>query len=162
MSKLSKKQKLAAVGTAAVVGVVGAGAAYAYWTTSGSGQGAATTGAETPVIIEQTGSILGLSPGGKAKPIDFTIRNPGGAGAQYVSAIRVSMDSVSKDGVTPAVGCSVADFELVQPGPINLAIPAGGGRTDVPTSGATLTMKDTGLNQDACKGAAVNLSFATA
>jgi|tagenome__1003787_1003787.scaffolds.fasta_scaffold20077380_2 hypothetical protein len=159
MRKLNKKQKIVAVGTAAVVGVVGAGAAYAYWTTSGSGQGAATTGAETPVIIEQSGSVLGLTPGGKPQALDFTIRNPAN-GTQYVSAIKVTLASVSKDGVTPAVGCSVDDFVLVQPNAINLAVPAG--RTAVPASGGTIAMKETGQNQDACKGAGVNLTFATA
>jgi hypothetical protein len=158
MSKLTKKQKIAAVGTAAVVGVVGAGAAYAYWTTSGSGQGAATTGAETPVTIEQSGSVLGLTPGGKAQALDFTIRNTANA-TQYVSAITVKIDSISNNGV-PAVGCSADDFTLVQPNAINLAVPAG--RTPVPASGGSLAMKDTGVNQDGCKNVGVNLSFAAA
>jgi hypothetical protein len=158
MRKLNKKQKIVAVGTAAVVGVVGAGAAYAYWTTSGSGQGAATTGAETPVVIEQVGSAVGLSPGAKPKAIDFAIRNPAAAGSQYVGSIRITIDSITNNGV-PAVGCSAADFDLVQPNAINTAVPAG--RTVLPASGATLAMKETGLNQDGCKNVGVNLSFAT-
>jgi hypothetical protein len=155
--KLNKK-KIAAVGTAAVVGVVGAGAAYAYWTTSGSGQGAATTGAETPVTIEQAGSILGLTPGGKAAAIDFRINNPA-AGAQYVGTVKVSILSVTNNGV-PAVGCSAADFTLVQPNPLNISAPPG--KSPVPASGGSIAMKETGVNQDGCKNVGVNLAFATA
>jgi hypothetical protein len=148
-SVLSRKTALVAAGGAAMV-ALSATAAFAYWTTSGSGTGSATTGASQAVHITQVGSVAGLVPGGVAKAVDFKITNSATT-PQYVKAVIVSIDSISNPG------CSAADFTLVQPTAINADLAAGD--TAFSPSGATIKLEDTTANQDACKGATVNLAF---
>jgi|SRR5947207_571366 len=148
-SVLSRKSAIVVAGGAAVV-ALSATAAFAYWTTTGSGSGSATAGDSKTVTIVQTTTVSGLVPGGVAQPIDFKINNSLGT-PQFVHAVTVKVDSVDK------AGCKIADFTVVQPNLIDKDLAAGD--TTVSPSGASIKLEDTAENQDACKGAAVALTF---
>jgi hypothetical protein len=149
------KQRKFALPIAALVALVVAGGAYAYWTTNGSGTGSAATGTDSGVTVAQVGTISGLVPGGNAQAVDFKINNPAST-KQYISSVAVSIASITKNG-SAASGCSAADFDLSQPNAINRDLSSGD--TSFAPSGASIAMKDLATNQDGCKGATVNLAF---
>lgn len=89
MKKVSKRTGvLLAVAVAAVVASVGA---YAYWTTTGSGQGAATVGTDAANVYVRGTSATTLTPGGPTSTVSFTAKNFANF-AQSISEIR--LDSV--------------------------------------------------------------------
>ncbi len=158
MSKFTRRRKITAAAVLTFLAV--AGAAFAYWTTTGSGTGAATTGSSAAVTVTQTGIISNLVPGGAAQPVNFTITNPKTT-KQYVAGVSYSIASINNisDG-SAATGCTAADFTLVQPTAINADLAAGA--TPFSPSGATLAMIDSAANQNGCQNVTVNLTFAAA
>jgi hypothetical protein len=147
-------KKVAAVGLAAglVLGV--AGAAVAYWTTTGSGNGTATTASSNGTLaLNVSADSTNLYPGGSA-PITITATN---SGATDLELTTVSFVSLSVDATHAAAGCLATDYSV---GAVSTTA------TDVladSTSGtvatATLSMANTALDQDACKGATITLNF---
>jgi hypothetical protein len=155
MFKFTKKRVLVAL---SVVGIlVVAVAAYAYWTTSGSGDGTASAGDVTGITVNQTSVLDAMYPGDSAQTLsgDFTNSNDGPV---YVHTVTASIDSVDKALGAPAGTCDASDFTLdneVMTVDAEVSPGTGGSWT-----GATLQFNDkTDTNQDACKGATVNLHY---
>ena len=69
------------------------GIAFAYWTTTGSGTGSATTGTAASVVVKQTGTPTGLYPGGSSA-LSGTFDNPN-SGAVFVTAVTASVTPFS-------------------------------------------------------------------
>ncbi|HKC27040.1 MAG TPA: hypothetical protein VKB75_03420, partial [Jatrophihabitans sp.] len=116
MFKITKKKALVA-GVAAVVIAGGAGAALAFWTTSGSGDGSGSTGTTSQwnVVFQSTDGALSLSPGGPAQTVHFTITNPdpGHAALNRVAltvANPTTAFSARADVNQPA--CTASDFTI--------------------------------------------------
>lgn len=138
-------------GTAAAVLVLGGGVAFAFWTSSGTGTGTAAAATTASVDIAQTGSITGLYPGGPAQTISIEITNPNS------SAVTLTGVTASVSGTSDA-GCTADDFSIS--GPVWGGGTIAGGAVQSASS-ATISMLDrAGVNQDACKGATINLAFA--
>jgi hypothetical protein len=149
----------------AAVGLSGL-AAYAYWTTTGAGSATAGAGTNQAVVVTQIGTVpVGLAPDSTPQAVDFKITNSKGS-PQYVTSVTLSIVDVRTGGSggTIAVGCSAADFALVQPTAISADLPNGDTSFTAGTSkGATIQLVNTPLvNQDACKNVTVNLHFAAA
>ncbi len=144
MRKMKLKTKVVALTTALVV--VAGGAAFAYWTTGGSGTGAADTGTSSNVTIVQTAFTPdALYPGGAPVALSGTFTNPN-SGPVYVAQVSVAITpSWSTGGALP---CTPADFALTQPTATNADVLV----NDTSTwGGATIQMLNSGLNQDNCK-----------
>jgi hypothetical protein len=144
--------------------VAGSGVAYAFWSTTGAGTGAAGVGTNTAVVVTQNGSPAGLVPGGTAQPIDFTVTNPSATAPVQIRTVVIGFGSGF------AAGCTAADFTLVQPSkpsvgtPLALAAGAFLAFTSVGTgstapTGASIAMVNSGSNQDGCKTSSVPLTF---
>jgi hypothetical protein len=155
MRSLLKKKAVAIALTGAVV--VGASiAAYAYWTAGGSGTGTAATGTFTALTAVQTSTITDLHPGDSAQTLSGTFTNPND-GPVYVTSITASIASVTKAGGAPAGTCDATDYTLAN---ATMSIGAEVLADDSSTwSGATITFNNKVTNQDACKGATVNLAY---
>ena len=153
----SRTRKMGAVATAIVIG--GAGAAFAFWTAGGSGTGTATTGTVSPITAKQTTVLAAMYPGDSAQTISGNFDN-GNSGPVRVSTVTASIASVVKATGAPAGTCDATDYTLASPVmTVNAEVPAGTGVGA--WSGATIHFNDkTDTNQDACKGATVNLSYA--
>jgi len=148
-----------------VIGLVAAMAvaagAYAYWTQTGSGTGSATTGSGTPITVNQTSTVTGLSPASTPQALSgtFTNTNPGSV---QVASVTATLTSISGGaGGTPA--CTIADYQINNSPTTTISngglIPTG---TGVGTwSGPTIEMIDSATNQNACKGATVNISYSS-
>lgn len=130
-----------------------AATALAYWTATGSGAGSGTTanpGAQT-ITVNQTSASSGLYPGGSV-PLSGDFDNPA-ANSVHINSISATVTG------TDQPGCNASDYSVS-------GTPAISGGGDIPSgsgvgswSGLTLSMANTGANQDACKGATVTLSY---
>lgn len=154
MRNLSKKST-ALIAGAALIGVIGSGAAYAYWSTSGSGTGSATTSAgAASLVVTQASAPTNMAPGVAAGPITVTVQNSA-ANSAYVAQVVVSIASVTGG----AGSCSAADYDLTG---ATMTDVAGDLATTASAtfSGATLGFHNSLANQDGCKGATVHLAYA--
>jgi hypothetical protein len=154
MSRFSRKQKIVAA-TAAML-VVGGGTAFAYWTTGGSGTGTATTGTSSNIVVNQVSTITGLAPGVAAQTLSGNFTNTTNGGPVYITSVTVSIASVTPVG---AGTCDASDYTLTGAiMPVGAEVPVGTGVGA--WTGATLAFNNKpAVNQDACKGATVNLAY---
>lgn len=156
MRKTTKKIIAVAAVTAVLIG--GAGAAYAYWTSIGSGTGTGTTGTSTPVTAVQTSTITNLRPGGTPQTLSGNFTNTN-TGPVYVTNVVVTIASVTKDAGAVAGTCDATDYVIVG-GTMTVGAEVPVGTAQGAWTGATIAFVDKGTNQDQCKLATVNLSYA--
>jgi len=148
--------KRATIALAAILTVAGAASAFAYWTTVGSGTGEATTGESTAFVITSETAVGEIAPGNAGETIDFTVTNPSD-GALTLSAVAVTLADATGTAWVPPTGCLIADFTVsVTTAPAYGDIAAGG----FVTGTVTVTLTNTGVNQDACQGLTVPVYFA--
>ena len=150
MSWITRKRAVAhgCAGALAVAGI-----AFAYFTSSGSGTGTATAGSSSAVTLHATvGS--NLYPG-TSSPVSFTVDNPS-SGSQRVGTITLSSITADAGHLTcsTAIGGGNPDFSMPAV-TVNQVFATGSGLSVTPTG--TLTMNETGVNQDACQGATLTL-----
>lgn len=158
MHKFTRKAVAVTVGT--VVLLSGAGVAFAYWTTTGSGTGTAGTAATTTALtVAQTSAPAGLAPDAPAQPLNFSVNNPG-SGAVQITGVVIAFAATT--------GCVAGDFTITQPTLSATTIAPGTTKTfssgaggDVVSTLAAIRMIDTGADQNSCKNATVNLTYTT-
>ena len=159
MRTIGKKKSKLIVGTATVA-LVGGGVAFAYWTTSGTGTGTATTGSTVAITAVQTSTVSGMRPGDAAQPLTGTFNNPN-SGPVYVATVTASIDSVTQAAGASGT-CDASDYTLANPVmTVGAQVPAGNAQGS--WLGATIKFNNKpAVNQDACKGATVNLAYTIA
>jgi len=147
MARFTKKKTVVIAAALVLTG----GAAFAYWTNSGSGSGTATTGTNVAVTVNQTNAaVTGLFPGGPAGALsgDFTNPNSGPVAIGVVTAEVTATD----DG-----GCLPEWYEIVGTAtPTSQTIPAGTGGA---WTGLSVQLNNEAVNQDACKNAVITISY---
>jgi len=156
MRKPTKKST--AIMVAVVTAVAAGGAAFAYWTAGGSGTGsAATSEGSANVTVVQTSDVTAMQPGDSAQALSGTFDNPN-SGPAYVGTVTASIGGVTKAQDAPTGTCTASDYTLAGAAmTVNAEVPA----DDTGTwSGATIKFNNkSGVNQNACKGATVNLTY---
>lgn len=152
---MSPRNRRVVIGLAGVCVVAIAAVAYAYFTSTGSGTATATVGTSSAVTIK--GTVSGNLYPGASSTVTLTVDNPS-SGKQRVG-------TVSLEKITPDAGhstCSVVttggnpDFTMADV-VVNKTYGPGNGQAVTPPG--TLTMNDTGINQDPCQGATLTLSL---
>jgi hypothetical protein len=153
MDLFSRRGALTAL--ACTVALAATGAAIAYFTSTGSGTGTAAVGSASPVTLNATISS-NLFPG-SSSPVTLTVDNPS-SGSQRVGTITLASISVDSghSGCSTTIGGGNPDFAMPAV-VVNKVFGPGNGQSVTP--GGTLTMKETGLNQDACQGATLTLNL---
>lgn len=147
-----KRRKRLALALALVVGAVAAIGAYAFWTQAGSGSGTAAVGTTSNITVNQTSSVSGLYPGGPTQALSGNFDNPS------TSPVFVSTVSATVTGTSAGASCNASNFQVNgSPATISASVPSGNGVGS--WSGITVQMLETGVNQDACKNATVNISY---
>lgn len=156
MTRLAHRRRTAAL--AGVLLLALAGAAFAYWTTSGTGSGSATTGDLSTVTVNQTSTLTAMFPGDSPQTLSGTFTNPN-SGSVYVGTVTASIASVTKAGGAPAGTCDATDYTLSPTtATVNAQVATGTGGT---WSGPKIQFNNkTGADQNACKGATVTLAYA--
>jgi hypothetical protein len=151
MTWTTKRRALMALGCTCALAV--AGAALAYFTSSGSGTGTATVGTSSAVTLHATVSSS-LYPG-TSSPVSFTVDNPS-SGSQRVGTITLASITVDAGHAACSTTISGGNPDFSMPAvTVNHVFGPGNGQSVTP--GGTLTMNETGVNQDACQGATVTL-----
>jgi hypothetical protein len=149
------RTKSVAIAAGVTLTLAGGGIAFAYWTSTGSGTGTATTGANTAFTITPAAPVGVISPGGAGQAVGFTVLNPG-PGIQYLTAVNVAIATGPGAPWVPPEGCLIADYTAtITTAPIAGAIAVNGTKTGT----ATVTLANTGVNQNACQGTTVPLYF---
>jgi hypothetical protein len=133
-----------AVVAAGIVGIMGAGVAFAAWTTEGTGSGTATAGTDQALTVTVS-PATGLVPTGTTN-VPFTVTNPNSY-AVTLSQATLQNVSVNKAGCVPGV---------VTGSPVTL--------TDRIASNATSTSKNFPVTMSnaataECKGAVFTLTL---
>jgi hypothetical protein len=88
MKIFSSKKRVAAIGAVTALTLVGGGAAFAYWTTSGSGTGSAATtvGSVNKLSFVQS-PVNAMYPGDSEQTFSVTVRNTDAAEKAYVTSL---------------------------------------------------------------------------
>ena len=146
-----RHKPLSVVIAAIIVLLVSVGA-YSYWTSDGGGSGTAATGSSASLAVEQTSTIAAMGPGVDAQTLSGTFNNNSG-GPAYVGSVTVEATGTS------AGACDVDNYAITGAQmTVDAEVPEG---DDVGAwSGATIAfVNDPLVNQDACKGATVDLTY---
>lgn len=141
----------------AVVGVLaGAGMALAYFTSTGSGTGHAAVGNASPYAVAVATATGGpLLPGSGSQTVTYVVTNTG-SGAEDLNATAAALTTDASGGVydttsgTFVDGCQASWFTVAITDP-NLPVDLAPGGS-YSAGSATITMQDSGTNQDACEG----------
>jgi hypothetical protein len=159
LKNVTKKKAAAIAGSLVVLVGAGGGIAYAYWSTTGSGSGAATTSAGASNLeITQSTAPTNLAPSVAAGGITGTVKNNASNNA-FVSSVTVSI-SVDAPNADASHPCDTSDYTLSNP-VMSVDTDLAPNQT-FSFSGATLGFNNkAGSNQDGCKGATVNLAYAS-
>ena len=146
------RKKTIAVTTAAFV-IAGGGAAFAYWTTTGAGEGSAANAdnAAKGIVLSASWDPASLAPGAEL-PVTITAENEDTTTDQYVGT--VSKSTITVDSLHST--CAVADFSFA-PVVANEVVKAG--QTVTLTKTGTLVFANTSADQGGCKGATITLKL---
>ena len=156
MQLLSTRKRRRTAFVAAIAAVaIGGGIGYAFWSATGEGAGNATTGFNAGFTVASTPPTGdALSPAGPAQSVAFTVTNPGD-GTQALTDVTVTVANADGSAWIATPNCSAADYAVTTPvivyGPV-----AGAG---VVNGTVSISMNETGVNQDACQGVDVPLYF---
>lgn len=154
------KSKIAVAAASAAVVALGSTAAYAFFTTGGSGAGSATVGtnkALTAVINVGGGALV---PDGSAHQLSYVITNPA-TFAQHASTASVAFGTITANaahggGTLTATHCGLSIVAPVPPA-AGYTFPAGDTTVNAQPGTGALVMSETGSDQSDCEGATVNL-----
>ncbi len=155
-----RRNKRVALLTAGLL-LVGGGAAFAYWSVGGAGTGTAATGTTSNILPVQTTTVTDMHPGDTAQSLSGNFTN-GDEGPVYVGTVTARIASVTMSA-GPAAGttagtCDATDYTLAGAVmPVNAEVQVG--FKQGAWTGATIKFNDKPTNQDACKGAIVNLAY---
>jgi hypothetical protein len=157
MRRTPMRRIVIAGATAGAVLLTG-GVAFAFWSSTGTTTGAAEVApGATDLVVTQVGTPTGLFPGGSPVGIVAKVDNPSGTAIQLADVTVTVTDVLDGTGASIGAGCPTTDFAIADTSYAGELIAAGG------TSGnetvATIRLLETGVDQDACKGADVVLSL---
>jgi hypothetical protein len=152
MLRITKKRTAVIAGAAALV-LAGTTAAFAYWTTSGSGSGSASVASSAHTVTLHATTSGNLYPGASV-PVSFTADNASSGGLQVN---KVQLVSVTAD--TAHASCTVADFTMADV--LETQTIAAGASGIALTNGGTLAYADTAVDQSTCKGATLTLTVSS-
>ncbi len=155
---IARGKKRTSIALAALLTITSAGVAFAYWTSTGSGVGQATTGTSVAFTITTEDAVGTIAPGGAGQTVDFTVTNDG-EGTQYLTAVTVAIGTGPTTPWVPTGTCDVLDYTAsVTTAPAAGEIIAGGNVDGV----ITVTLANAAENQDDCQGQVVPLYLTAA
>ncbi len=159
-NRVFSKRRLAIVAATVAIALAGGGAAFAYFTSTGTGTGTGTVATSTPFTVSVSTPTGGpISPGSPGETFTYSVMN-NDTGTQDISGATIT---VAPDAAALGRGCDAAWYQVsgadiattgnpateTYTAPISIA---GGATSNDPQLTLTLSMTDTGTNQDACQG----------
>jgi hypothetical protein len=135
--------------------IAGAGVAFAYWTSGGTGTGTAGTGTSDALVVNQTSVVSGMGPGVAAQDLagDFTNN---GTTTSHVASLSAEIGDI-----TGADGACTADDYVITGSPMTLdqEIPPTGVPAGAWDGAAIAFANNPNVNQDGCKNADVAIVY---
>lgn len=154
MSKVAGRKKRIIITTAALV-AIGGGAAFAYWTATGTGTGQASAGQTVAFKVASTPATGdALTPGGPTQSASFSVKNEN-TGTQILANVTAKVANADGSAWVAIPGCSAADFAVGTPEITKGQIAAG---TTV-SGTVSIQMVNRDANQNACQNVTVPLFF---
>jgi len=177
MKRLMNK-KIVAIGVAAGLTLGMAGAAFAYFTSTGGGTGSVTTAgaSNTLVVTDNSASLTAPGPGVASQSFNVTVTNSSTTATAHVSAVTAYL-TVAPAGGAPAGDrpCVASDYLLngsstdTAAAPVTIsgltageltASPSAGDATTTTGTGNTIQFKDSAtVDQSNCEGAVVTINY---
>ncbi len=155
VQRMSRLKKTIVIASVAALSIGGAGIAYAYWTSTGTGVGSAQTGESVAFVIDSEDAVGQLAPGSPGQTVAFTVTNPG-PGTQYLGLVTVQIAESNGDAWLPDDGCVAANYSVA----MTTFPPFGQLAANGTSAGvATVTLANTNADQDSCQGQPVPLLF---
>lgn len=155
MNRITKRRALVALSCLSALAI--AAVAYAYFTSTGSGTATAKVGTSSAITLK--GTVSGNLYPGASSQVSFTVDNPS-SGTQRVGTI--TLTGITVDGAhatcSAVIGGGNPDFSMPAVA-VNATFGPGNGQAVTPKG--TLTMNDTGVNQNACQGAELTLALSS-
>lgn len=145
--------RILAVGLPLAV-VAASGAAFAYWTSNGSGNASATAESSVAGVTLASDAISGLVPGGSVT-VPVTATNPNAKTSVGVKTLTVGAVTSSVPACTLVAG---ATAEPTSPATEVVIAPG----ASAPFGSVKVTMANSEVNQDACKGATFTVALTAA
>jgi len=135
--------------------------AFAFWSSTGTGDGTATTGQAVQFVITEGAKAGTLAPGNLAgQTVAFTVSNPG-PGQLYLGTVTVTLADAAGVAWAPVTTQPTPGTmrcqRLCPAGHSHAGRPDPGGSTAF--AGASIGFNDKSTNQDACKGATIQLLY---
>lgn len=158
-----RKSRKASIVVGSTVGALAiGGAAFAYWSTNGSGDGSAATspGVTDGVTITQA-SLNQMFPGDSVQHIKLTATNESGESV-YVKDVDGVLSVTSSDGACDATDFKVNDAALASDGAFSTTwsgVEIAAGEASEEQDVATIQFNDKGTLQDGCKNAVVAIAY---
>jgi hypothetical protein len=131
-------------------------AAYAYWTTTGTGTATATAGTTAAVTI--TGTVTGTIYPGGSFPVEFTVDNPNATTAAIGTVSATAFDSDIAGCDTLIAEPTFVDFSMANVAQ-NFTISANANDEALPNDGSLVFGNSPLENQNACKGAVITITL---
>jgi hypothetical protein len=147
-----RKRRILALTSAFVV--AGSGVAFAWWSSAGAGDGAATTAASATKFVVTTGTQQGTLEPGSQVTVPFTVHNPGATQLKLADNVSVTFKNADGSAWTPPAGCDASAYSAT--GRLTLGAQSIDANADV-AGVATITMANLSTDQSACMAASVPL-----
>jgi hypothetical protein len=146
-----RKRLLALVALVAALSVTGAAVAY-FTGQAGSATGQASVGGNGAWTVTFTGTSGTMYPGAGSSMLNYQVQN-GGSGNQSLQSVTATVvadgsGNVEQNGVSKS-GCLASWFTATNNGPSGMPLDLGPGATT--TGSVTVTMSDSGTNQNVCE-----------
>jgi len=155
MHRVFGKRALVALSCLTVLAL--AAVAVAYFTSTGSGTATGKVGTSAAITLK--GTVSGNLYPGSSSQVTFTVDNPS-SGAQRVGTITLTGISVDAGHSTCSTVITGGNPDFAMPAvAVNATFGSGNGQAVTPKG--TLTMNDTGVNQNACQGADLTLALSS-
>ena len=172
MKLFKSKKRVIALGLSAALVVGVAGAAFAYFTSTGDGSGSAKVGTSTAWAVTtdaysggpltpQPASCLSALPCATTETVKYRVKN-NSSGQQSLANVAISVANADGSAWTSVAGCSASDFSIdglavgTTANDTALAANLAAGAT-TPDGTITLVLIDNGSSQNGCKDATVPL-----
>ena len=158
----SKRGRILVAGGVAAIVFGGGGAAFAYFTSSGSGTGSATVGTAGTWGVSQTNTTGTITPGSGTSTLTFSVKNNGTGDQSFATATAtVNADSSGNItvGGTSVSGCLASWFTASITNDPGLSTSIAGGASTPVTVSVSMPSNAT-TNQDACQGKSPDVTLA--
>jgi hypothetical protein len=131
-------------------------AAFAYWTSGGSGSATATAGTTATVTI--TGTVSGTIYPGGSFPVAFTATNPNNSAVKLGTISATAFDTNVNGCDTLIADATFVDFSMANV-VANETVAANASNAAMTAAGSLVFGNSPTENQDACKGAVVTITL---